>query len=129
MALDPRFSSSETSTSAFITLLYEPTLTLLLASAHEAWNALSDLAELVRPAATNRAEFLQECREGKLDGVVAAFRTFFSVRITGLVDEELVNALPRSLKYLAHCGTSIPSTNVRSDDILIRALRRWLRSG
>lgn len=74
-------------------------------SAHESWNALSDLGELIRPTATNRTDFLQECRDGKLDGVVAALRTFFSVSITGLVDEEIVNALPRSMKYLAHCGT------------------------
>ncbi|KAJ5606181.1 glyoxylate/hydroxypyruvate reductase [Penicillium lagena] len=53
------------------------------------WNALSDLGELVRPTATNRTEFLEECRAGKLDGVVAAYRTFFSITITGLVDEEL----------------------------------------
>lgn len=56
------------------------------------------------PAATNRAEFLEECRSGKLDGVVAAYRTFDSVTITGLIDEELVNALPSSCTFLAHCG-------------------------
>lgn len=56
------------------------------------------------PAATNRAEFLEECRSGKLDGVVAAYRTFDSVTITGFIDEELVNALPSSFTYLAHCG-------------------------
>lgn len=58
----------------------------------------------MKPAATNRAEFIQECRDGKLDGVVAAYRTFGSVEITGLIDEELVGVLPKSLKYLAHCG-------------------------
>lgn len=58
----------------------------------------------MRPTAKNRAEFIEECKAGKLDGVVAAYRTFGSVAITGLVDEELVNALPESLKFLAHNG-------------------------
>lgn len=74
------------------------------ASAHESWSSLGKIADLVKPAATNRTEFIQECKEGKFDGVVAAYRTFNSVAITGLVDEELVAALPKSLTYLAHCG-------------------------
>lgn len=75
-------------------------------SAHTTWDSLGELGELVKPAATNRAAFLQECRDGKFEGVVAAYRTFNSVTITGMVDEEIVNALPSSLKYLAHCGMS-----------------------
>ncbi|PYI12482.1 hypothetical protein BO78DRAFT_392329 [Aspergillus sclerotiicarbonarius CBS 121057] len=72
--------------------------------AHNTWSSLSTIADLIRPTATNRTEFIQECQSGQLDGVVAAYRTFDSVRITGLVDEELVNALPKSLVFLAHCG-------------------------
>lgn len=66
------------------------------------------MGELVTPQATNRDEFFQECRSGKLDGVVVAYRTFGSVSITGLVDEELVDALPKSMKFLAHCGMWLP---------------------
>lgn len=65
------------------------------------------MAEIVRPTATNRVDFIQECLDGKLDGVVAVYRTFSSFRITGLFDEELVKSLPSSLEYLAHCGMSI----------------------
>ncbi|RAK91531.1 glyoxylate reductase [Aspergillus costaricaensis CBS 115574] len=72
--------------------------------AHKTWSSLSDIADLIRPTATNRTEFIQECQSGALDGVIAAYRTFDSVKITGLIDEELVNALPKSLVYLAHCG-------------------------
>lgn len=77
----------------------------LIVSAHKTWESLSDLAELITPSATNRADFIQECRSGKFDGVVAAYRTFDSVTITGMIDDELVSALPSSLVYLAHCGT------------------------
>lgn len=76
-------------------------------SAQKTWDALSDVGELVKTRASNRTEFLQECREGKYDGVVAIYRTFHSISITGLIDEELVNALPKSLKYMAHCGLSL----------------------
>ncbi|KAL4808282.1 D-isomer specific 2-hydroxyacid dehydrogenase [Aspergillus unguis] len=72
--------------------------------AHSTWNSLSSIAELVEPTATNRADFIAECKSGKLDGVVVAYRTFDSVTITGMFDDELVNALPSSMQYLAHCG-------------------------
>jgi len=86
-------------------------------SAQKSWDALGELGELVKPTATNRADFIQECRDGKYDGVVAAYRTYFSVAITGPVDEELVNALPSSLQYIAHCGMaqyrpSVQGTNL-----------------
>lgn len=57
------------------------------------------------PKATNRTEFVEECKSGALDGVVAVYRTFPSISITGRVDEELVPALPKSLKYICHNGT------------------------
>ncbi|PKY05254.1 glyoxylate reductase [Aspergillus campestris IBT 28561] len=82
--------------------------------AHQTWNSLSALADLVTPTATNRADFIQECRSGKLDGVVAAYRTFDSVSVTGLVDEEIVNALPTSLQYLAHCGAGYDQVDVHA---------------
>lgn len=78
------------------------------------WEGLSDIAELVRPTAKNRAEFIEECKAGKLDGVVAAYRTFGSVAITGLVDEELVKALPESLKFLAHNGAGYDQVDVHA---------------
>ena len=81
-------------------------LTFFKHSAQAAWNALGEVAQLVESAATTRAEFIQECKDGKLDGVVAIYRTIGSLNQTGLVDEELVNVLPSSLRYIAHCGTS-----------------------
>jgi hypothetical protein len=35
---------------------------------------------------------------------MVAYRTFQSVAITGLIDEELVAHLPKSLKFIAHNG-------------------------
>lgn len=81
-------------------------LTAIRHSAQATWDKLSDVAELVTPTAKNRAEFIDECKSGKLDGVVVAYRTFGSVDITGLVDGELVKNLPESLKFIAHNGES-----------------------
>ncbi|KAJ0425193.1 D-isomer specific 2-hydroxyacid dehydrogenase [Aspergillus carlsbadensis] len=82
--------------------------------AQTSWDSLSSIAELVTPVATNRAEFIEECKSGKLDGVVVAYRTFDSVSITGLVDEELVNVLPKSLQFLAHCGAGYDQVDVHA---------------
>ncbi len=57
-----------------------------------------------QPQATSRAEFIRECQEGRLDGVIVAFRTFYSIKITGMFDEELVSVLPKSLKFICHNG-------------------------
>lgn len=60
------------------------------------------------PAARNREEFIAECRSGALDGVRAAYRIFSSAAVTGLIDEELVQALPQSLRFICHNGVSAP---------------------
>lgn len=83
------------------------TINLLIgASAHDAWDQLAKDAEVVTPKAKNRAEFIEECKSGKFDGVVAAYRTFGSVSITGMFDKELVEVLPKSWKFLSHNGKS-----------------------
>ncbi|KAF9887774.1 hypothetical protein FE257_009580 [Aspergillus nanangensis] len=82
--------------------------------AHKTWQSLSELADLITPTATNRTEFLQQCRSGDFTGVVAAYRTFPSVAITGMFDEELINALPSSLVYLAHCGAGYDQVDVHA---------------
>ncbi|KAI1921912.1 glyoxylate reductase [Ophidiomyces ophidiicola] len=82
--------------------------------AHIAWNALSDVADLIEPQSTNRQDFIEECRSGRLDGVVVAYRTFESVSITGIIDDALVNALPKSMRFLAHCGSGYDQVNVQA---------------
>ena len=74
------------------------------ASAQESWKSLSSLGELVRPKSTERADFIEECRSGGLDGVTVAYRTAQSASITGLFDAELINALPKSWTFLAHAA-------------------------
>ena len=61
---------------------------------------------MVSPKAKNRNEFIEECKGGDLDGVLVMYRTFLSVNISGRIDEELVNVLPKSLKFVCHNGES-----------------------
>ncbi|KAF2401384.1 glyoxylate reductase [Trichodelitschia bisporula] len=82
--------------------------------AHASWGALSELADLVQPEASIREEFLDECRSGKLDGVLVTFRTFNSVDITGLFDEELIKNLPASLKFICHNGAGYDQIDVHA---------------
>jgi intergrase/recombinase len=77
-----------------------------LYSAHEEWSSLSSIADIIEPTSRSREEFLEECKKGTFDKVKAAYRTFQSVAITGLIDEELIDVLPKSLKFIAHNGTA-----------------------
>ncbi|KAK1717384.1 hypothetical protein CaCOL14_003375 [Colletotrichum acutatum] len=87
--------------------------------AHDTWASLADVAQIIKPKATNRAEFLEECKSGALDGVKAIYRTFASVHITGRIDAELVAALPSSVGFICHNGAGydqidIPACTSRS---------------
>ena len=74
--------------------------------AKDAWSSLASLGELLTPTSTTRHDFLAECRNGRFDGVKAAYRTFGSVSITGRIEGEVVEALANAgLKFLAHNGS------------------------
>ncbi|KAJ5203104.1 hypothetical protein N7449_005183 [Penicillium cf. viridicatum] len=66
--------------------------------AQAARSALGEIAELVESSATNRAEFIQECKDGKLDG-------------------EILNVLPSSLRYITHCGAGYDQVDVHAVDV------------
>ncbi|TLS29936.1 hypothetical protein PpBr36_03526 [Pyricularia pennisetigena] len=81
-------------------------------SAHEAWANLSAKADIVTPISTDRASFLAECASGAFAGVVAAYRTFDSGRVTGRVDAELLEALPDTLRFVCHNGAGYDQVDV-----------------
>jgi hypothetical protein len=104
--LGPRFCDLEQLTSVY---LPNPHISVTNAdntfySAKKEFDALSEIADLVVPKSTSRKEFIEECESGAFEGVVAAYRTFDSVTITGRVDSELMESLPRSLRFIAHNG-------------------------
>lgn len=80
-------------------------LTKLPHSAHKEWaEKVESIAEVKTPKSSSRADFLEECKSGAFDGCVAAYRTFGSFSITGMIDEEVVSVLPKSLKFICHNG-------------------------
>ncbi|KAI9887692.1 MAG: hypothetical protein M1823_000441 [Watsoniomyces obsoletus] len=81
-------------------------------SAQDKWQSVALLADLITPHAQDRQSFLDECRSGALDGVVATFRTFESVSITGRFDPELVQTLPESLKFVCHNGAGYDQVDI-----------------
>ena len=86
---------------------FQPSRTMQQANSHSALDALSaikDIAEILKPKATNRAELIEECKSGAFDGATVAYRTFPSFPITGLLDAELLDAFPSSLKFICNCG-------------------------
>ena len=75
--------------------------------AQEAYEKLSTLATLITSPAASRADFIQECRSGKLDGVTAIYRTFESFGVTGRIDDELAGILGRNgvgVRFICHNG-------------------------
>ncbi|KAJ5496126.1 2-hydroxyacid dehydrogenase [Penicillium diatomitis] len=80
--------------------------------AKDAYESLNQIVELVKPAAENREEFIEECRRGTFDDIRLAYRDFSSSRITGLVDQELIDALPRSLRFMASCGAGYDQLDI-----------------
>lgn len=75
-----------------------------LNSAYEKLKSLEDIAEIVKVTATNRDDFIKEAKSGAFDGVIAAYRTFGSFNTTGNIDNEILEALPKSFKFLCHVG-------------------------
>ncbi|KAK4235035.1 D-isomer specific 2-hydroxyacid dehydrogenase [Achaetomium macrosporum] len=82
--------------------------------AHSAWDSVSEIADIVMPKSTNRAEFIEEAKSGAFEGCTAAYRTFDSFEITGRVDAELLEALPRSLRFICHNGAGYDQVDVQA---------------
>lgn len=76
------------------------------------WEALGEIAELVTYESTSRKEFLADLK-GKYSDIVAINRTVKSAKSVGLFDEEIANALPDSLKYIAHNGAGYDQIDVK----------------
>ncbi|KAF7928320.1 hypothetical protein BELL_0020g00010 [Botrytis elliptica] len=111
----PSILSCPTQPSSIFTMS-KPQILLLgeIDHAKKEWSELSNIGELIEPKARSRQEFIEECKNGVYDKVVAVYRTFTSVAITGLIDEELISALPKGLKFIAHNGAGYDQIDVHA---------------
>ncbi|KAI0814098.1 D-isomer specific 2-hydroxyacid dehydrogenase [Xylaria sp. FL0064] len=78
----------------------------------EEWKALGSKYTLLEFASGTREDFLANCRNGAYDSVVGCYRSNGSARLTGPFDAELVDALPKSWKYIAHNGAGYDTIDV-----------------
>ncbi|KAL7274563.1 hypothetical protein RUND412_002533 [Rhizina undulata] len=94
----------------------KPTALLLgkIDHARKEWDALSSIAELKEITTGTRDSIIQDLKDGKWDGVLAIYRTYDSVKITGRFDEELVGYLPKSLVFLCHNGAGYDQIDVEA---------------
>lgn len=81
-------------------------------SAHDDWKALQEHAEVIQPQSTDRAVFLKECSSPDFANVVAIYRTFESISVTGPVDGELLRALPKTCRFICHNGAGYDQIDV-----------------
>ncbi|KIX07408.1 uncharacterized protein Z518_02061 [Rhinocladiella mackenziei CBS 650.93] len=61
-----------------------------------------------------RDRFLSNCKNGEYNDVVALYRSNQSTSETGPFDQELVSALPKSLKYICHNGAGYDNIDVEA---------------
>jgi D-3-phosphoglycerate dehydrogenase len=91
-----------------------PTVLLIgkLSDTVEEWQALGSKYTLLEFRSGTREEFIANCRNGVYDDVVGCYRSNGSTRFTGPFDAELVDALPKRWKYIAHNGAGYDTIDV-----------------
>ncbi|VTT57695.1 unnamed protein product [Fusarium fujikuroi] len=80
--------------------------------AHEEFASLCEIVEPVYPKSNQRSAFIEETKSGAFDGVKATYGTNKSVGITGPFDAELLDVLPKSLKFICHNGAGYDPIHV-----------------
>ncbi|KAG9776552.1 hypothetical protein HRR83_005493 [Exophiala dermatitidis] len=92
----------------------KPTVLLIgdLTHTNKEWEAFSSKYELKEFRKGTREQFLANCKSGEYDGVVALYRSNTSTSETGPFDQELVAALPKSLRYICHNGAGYDNIDV-----------------
>ncbi|KAJ5744492.1 hypothetical protein N7533_009362 [Penicillium manginii] len=80
--------------------------------ARKEWESLSSLLTLKEFPTGTREEFIQNCKAGQYDDVVAIYRSNTSNKYTGPFDAELLAVLPQSLRYICHNGAGYDNIDV-----------------
>lgn len=80
--------------------------------AQEEFDSLSEIVEVIWPKSTDRAGFLEESKSGAFDGIEAIYRTNKTYSTAGMFDAELLNNLPKTLKFICHNGAGYDQIHV-----------------
>lgn len=76
------------------------------------WSECASVATLLEFEGTTRDDFFNHCRSGKYDQVVAIYRSNESTALTGPFNKELVQILPKCVKYICHNGAGYDNIEV-----------------
>lgn len=92
----------------------KPTVLLIggLTHCNKEWKDLGSKYNLKEYITGSRDDFLLKCKSGEFDKVVGLYRSNNSVSETGPFDKELVEALPKSLKWVAHNGAGYDNIDI-----------------
>lgn len=62
----------------------------------------------------SREDFISKCKSGAFDDVFALYRSNDSNKITGNFNDELLSALPTSLKFICHNGAGYDNIDIQA---------------
>jgi glyoxylate reductase len=84
-----------------------------LSHTRKSWEDISQIAsKLHEYPEGDRADFIKRCQDGEFDGVFALYRSNDSNPLTGDFNEELLEVLPKSLKFVCHNGAGYNNIDV-----------------
>ncbi|KAJ5224582.1 uncharacterized protein N7469_008085 [Penicillium citrinum] len=83
-----------------------------ISHARKEWESLSSILTLKEFPSGTREEFIQNCKAGLYDDVVAIYRSNTSNKYTGNFDAELLAVLPKSVRYICHNGAGYDNIDV-----------------
>ncbi|OQE24695.1 hypothetical protein PENSTE_c007G05923 [Penicillium steckii] len=83
-----------------------------ISHARKEWESLSSLLTLKEFPSGTREDFIQNCKAGQYDDVVAIYRSNTSNKYTGNFDAELLAVLPQSVRYICHNGAGYDNIDV-----------------
>ncbi|PVH99162.1 D-isomer-specific 2-hydroxyacid dehydrogenase-like protein [Periconia macrospinosa] len=63
-------------------------------------------------AGASREDFISKCKSGAFDGTYALYRSNDSNKLTGNFNAELLDALPKSLKFICHNGAGYDNIDI-----------------
>ncbi|KAH7182656.1 D-isomer specific 2-hydroxyacid dehydrogenase [Fusarium flagelliforme] len=81
--------------------------------AQEDFASLSEVVKVVYPKSTDRATFIEESKSGAFDGIQAIYRSNKTYSLAGNFDAELLDSLPKTLKFICHNGAGYDQIHIQ----------------
>jgi glyoxylate reductase len=84
-----------------------------LTQTRKEWEQIGQIAsKLYEYPDGSREDFISKCKNGDFKDLFAMYRSNDSNKMTGNFDEELVDALPSTLKFICHNGAGYDNIDV-----------------